>query len=250
MRWTDRFCAAGALIGLVACSTTENTTSDAILTADLAAVGAEAAAQDVEIMHGPGGMLGFGLRADFGLFGCEGGSRHGLTVVRSCVFKDGAGNVQTGYDAQTTASIALHTEISGDFSRGSMSASIERTTDVTVTGLEGSETSRTWDGSGSGSSSRVRQSDDGEVRQYDIAHTGTITNVVIPVPRTEDGWPLSGSITRSMTVTFTGGPRDGETVQRTVTVTFNGTPIVTVTVNGTTFDFDLRTRQRPARREG
>jgi len=249
MRWTDKLCAVGAALTLAACSGTENTVEDAMLTADVAAVAAEAAAQDVEVMHGPGGVMGFGLHADFRLFGCDGGSRHGLTVVRSCVFKDVDGNEQDGYDEQATASIAVHTEISGEFSRDAHSASINRTTDLLVSGLEGTETTRTWNGTGSGSASRVRESDDGEVRQYDMTFSGEIKDVIIPVPRTEDGWPLSGTITRTVTITFTGGPRDGETVTRAATIEFNGTATVTVTVNGESYDFDLRTRGRPHRRD-
>jgi len=249
MRWTDKLCAVGAALVLAACSSTENTAEDAMLTADVAAVAAEAAAQDVEVMHGPGGLVGFGLRADFRLFGCDGGSRHGLTVVRTCVFRDAGGNEQDGYDEQTTASIAVHTEISGEFSRDSHSASISRTTDLVVTGLEGSETTRTWNGTGSGSASRVRESGDGEVRQYEMTFSGEIDDVVLPVPRTDTGWPLSGTITRTVTITFTGGPKDGQTVTRTVTVEFNGTSTVTVIVNGESFEFDLRTRGRPHRRD-
>jgi hypothetical protein len=53
------------------------------------------------------------------------------------------------------------------------------------------------------------------------------------------------TITRQVTVTFTGGPRDGTTVERTVTIEFNGTQFPTLTVNGQTFEFDLPNRGHP-----
>jgi hypothetical protein len=78
--------------------------------------------------------------------------------------------------------------------------------------------------------------------EFSMNSAETISNVVIPVPRTESSWPLSGTITRHVTVAFTGGPRDGTTEERNVTITFNGTQVATVTVNGESFEFDLATR--------
>jgi len=45
-------------------------------------------------------------------------------------------------------------------------------------------------------------------------------------------------------VTFTGGPRDGQTVERTLVVTFNGSQTATLTVGGKSFDIDLKLRRR------
>jgi hypothetical protein len=74
--------------------------------------------------------------------------------------------------------------------------------------------------------------------------------VVIPVPKTETSWPKSGTITRNVTVTFTGGEKGGTTEQRTATITFDGTQFATVTVNGDTFKFDLAGRGHPDRMGG
>ena len=57
----------------------------------------------------------------------------------------------------TTASVAVHTEITGAFDRGRWSATIDRTTDLAVSGLAGANTTMIWNGSGSGTASRVRQ---------------------------------------------------------------------------------------------
>jgi hypothetical protein len=111
-----------------------------------------------------------------------------------------------------------------------------------VSGLAGQETTRTWNGTGSGESSRERHTDDGD-REYRVTGSTTITAVVIPVPRSDDTWPTSGTITRNAKVTIVGGPRDGTVRERTVTITFNGTRFVPVKVNDTTFTFDLKTRR-------
>lgn len=237
----------GALAAVAACQSTDPTATDALLTLEAARVAGEAAAQDVEVMRGPAGPLGFGLRADLGRFDCEPASRHGLSVTRTCTYRDAAGNVQSAYDPVTTASVNVRTEISGTLSREGWSATMQRVTDLTASGLAGQETSITWNGTESGSSSRVRTTSDGEPREFAMTHSGTVSNVVIPVPRTPTSWPLSGTITRTMTIAFSGGPRDGETVQRTVTITFKGTQYATVTVNGETFEFDLAARGRPKR---
>ena len=69
------------------------------------------------------------------------------------------------------------------------------------------------------------------------------------VPRSENPWPLSGTIIHHALITFT--RPDGErTRERTATITFNGTQFVIVNVNGEDFEIDLadRTGRRPPRR--
>ena len=247
MRWIQRVSALGAVAAMAACST-DPSGSDPFVTLDAAVVAAEAAAQDVEVMRGPGGPFGLRLRIDPGKFNCDPAARDGMTITRTCTYKDAAGGTQAEYNESTTASVSVHTEIEGTISRGPLSATMSRTTDLTVSGLTGAEATMTWNGSGSGTSSRVKQTDGGESRQYDMTHTGSITNVVVPVPPTDNGWPLSGTITRQINVTYTGGPRDGTTTQRTVTIEFNGTQFATLTVNGEAYEVDLANRRRPERR--
>jgi len=231
----------------LACSGTDSSSNDDLLNLAVASMAAEGAAQHVEVMHGSGGPLGFGFHADPGRFDCSAGGRDGLTVTRTCVWKDAQGNVQSGYDEQTTATVTMHVEVSGTLDRGHLSGSVHRTSDLTVSGLAGTETSITWNGSGSETSSRVHESDNG-TREVAMNSTEAIAAVVIPVPRTETSWPSSGTITRHVSVTFTGGEKDGTTETRDVTVTFDGTQYATVTVNGETFQFDLARRGRPERK--
>jgi hypothetical protein len=241
MRLWTRIGALGVAAAAVGCANTDPTTVDPALSVVVASMAAEGAAQQVEAMRGPGGMHGFGFRADPARFDCTDGSRDGLTVTRSCIFKDANGNTQTAYDPVTTASASQHVEVHGSLDREFMSATIDRVSDMTATGLAGAETSMTWNGSGTENSTRARHSDMGSM-QFSMNSTETISNVVIPVPRTESSWPLSGTISRHVTVTFTGGPRDGTTEDRNVTITFDGTQFASVTVNGETFQFDLATR--------
>jgi hypothetical protein len=241
MRLWTRIGTIGLAAAAVGCSTTDPSSSDPALNAVVAAMAAEGAGQQVEAMRGPGGMHGFGFRLDPARFDCTDGGREGLTVTRTCTFKDRDGTLQTAYDPATTESATQHVEVHGSFEREFMSATIDRVSDMTATGLAGAETSMTWNGSGTEKSTRARSSDLGNM-EFSMNSAETITNVVIPVPRTESSWPLSGTITRHVTVAFTGGPRDGTTEDRTVTVTFNGTQMAAVTVNGETFQFDLATR--------
>ena len=157
-------------------------------------------------------------------------------------FFDAAGNAQSGFDALTTASIHIVNEMSGEFSRGNWTAEISRSRDMTISGLAGEETSRTANGSGSEEVARSQHLDDGGVRSYDMSGESTIENVVHGVPREGNPWPLSGTITRQMTVKVVNGPNGDRTVERTAVVTFNGTQFVTMTVNGETFDVDLSAR--------
>lgn len=222
----------------------------ASINADVASIATDVTSQKIEVIRGPSGLWGFGLRADPGKFECTSATRDFLTITRTCVFKDAAGTVQTAYDAKTTASASISTTIKGHTERGHFSATYDRSGTFTATGLEGTETQRTWNGSSQGTATRVREmdSDNGDTtkaRQYDITHSATWTNVVVPVPRTENGWPLSGTVKHSMTIKITGGKDDGKTVTREVTITFNGTSKPTATLNGESYDLDLANRGRP-----
>jgi len=104
----------------------------------------------------------------------------------------------------------------------------------------------TWNGTGTSTATRSRHRDNGD-RSYDISCTLTVVNVVVPVEHGGDRFPLSGTITRACTITFTAGPREGQTVQRTAVVTFNGTQTATLTIGDKTFDIDLKSRNRTPR---
>ena len=232
---------------LTSCGTDTSTGvgSDAVLNADLATIAADAAAQDMEVTGGPSvGPFSLGLLARAGFFDCLREVRARHAVNRTCTYKDAAGVTQPAYDPLTTASVLVHAGFSAEIDRGRWSGSVERVRDLTVTGLAGDETEMTWNGTGTSVATRVRVSDEGTERRYELTGSTTITNVVIPVPRTATSWPKSGSLTN----TVVASRPDGTTRERVVTVTFNGTQIVQVTVNGETFEFDLSQRGRARRK--
>jgi hypothetical protein len=164
-------------------------------------------------------------------------------VTRTCTFLDADGNEQDAYDSLTTASVVLHFEVTGSVEHGEFSATMSRVRDLTVTGLEGVESAMTWNGTGADDISRVHPARDGGETQFDLSAEETITDLVIPVPRSAVGWPLSGTITKHVLVTITGGPRDGTSRERDIAITFDGTQFATVTVNGETFTIDLAQRR-------
>ena len=252
---------------LGACSgDSTGTQATPLLNADVATVIADNTGDDVDIMREPvffvampigaaGPSLGPGsgdlspanctYNATTQRVECPVVTRAGtLTVTRSYAFWDANNVVQNHYDAALTAKANIQTHISGDRTGEFWSGSIDRTRDMTVTGLVGTETQRTWNGTGESEVDRSKHTDNGPERSYNITCDLTVTNVVVPVPHGDDSWPLSGSITRHCVVTFVGGPRDGQTVERTATITFNGTETVSVTVGDKTFDIDLKTRHR------
>ncbi len=253
MKTLTRCGTLGLLVTLAACNA-ESTgpelppLADLAISRDIATQSAEAAAEDVELMGGPTGQFGFGFATslssgDEAPFLCGTHTRDLLTIVRTCTFKNAAGATQSGYDATTTASAVIHAEVTGKIERENWSAEVTRIRDLTVTGLAGAETSRTWNGTGTGKSTRSRHKEGTETRMYDVSCTSTRTNVVVNLPRSENQWPVSGTINRQCTIKITGGPNDGKTVERTVTITFNGTQMVPITVNGKAFTLDLKTRK-------
>lgn len=278
-----RFFAIGAALTLAAAACSDSTGPDPFtdtpqVNLDIAKVAADGVADDVELMRG----LGIGLHFGMGLFPfmpAPGDRPHhecpydantgyhvcaeivlpgGITINRSYGFFDASGAPMEMFDGIQTASINMLHSSEGDLERTAddgtrWSASIDRSRDMTVWGLQGDEQKRTWDGTGSSDVSRARfpgGATDPD-RAYDLSETVLIDGVELPTFNNDqmDPWPLAGTITKqfsgSMTLT-----RDGETVtrtiQRTVVIEFDGTQYATATVtgpNGTeTFQIDLALR--------
>jgi hypothetical protein len=261
MKALIRYGALTCAVILGACSDATGPDADTpLLNADLAVVMADAAGEDVDIMREPVNFQS--MSPSFGPgFGdmnpancvynpltqrlaCVPVTRRELVITRSYKFWDTNNEVQQAYDALLTAKANINTTIVGEHEGENWSASIDRFRDMTVTGLVGTETQRTWNGNGEDHLSRSRHNEAGE-RTYTIVCTVQVVNVVVPVPNgSGDRFPISGTITRQCTVTFDGGPHDGQTVQRTAVITFNGTQTATLTIGGRTFDIDLKLRRR------
>ncbi len=220
---------------------------------DAAVVAADGAVEDLEMMHGPGlgkrggvfpGLLGG--RPDCpktqDVFLCDPIERDGITYTRTIIYNDAAGNPQNEYIEGETASIEYEISVEGEKGRTGWSATIKRHRIMVVTGLLDEDGDVTWNGTGSGTVTRSRHFDDGTERTYNVVSNSQVLDVVVPYPREEDSWPLSGTITRNLTITRTSNGSE-ETVTKQVMITFNGTSEVTVEVDGETFTLDLS--QRP-----
>jgi len=164
------------------------------------------------------------------------------TVTHTATFFDADGNEQEARDPLTTASIHLVIESTQEFSRDSWSGTGTRSRDLWITGLEGEETTRTVNGTGSGSVIRSQHTDADGTRTYDMSSMSVIEDVIHPVPRTEDAWPLSGTITRDVTINVINGPDGDVTKSRTVVIAFDGTNLATMTVGGEILEVDMSTR--------
>jgi len=198
--------------------------------------------QAVGAMGGPGS--GFGSP----------GGRHGLGAdgsgTRTRTFYDEGGTVQAEYDELTTERIEVETIIDGEVSRDNWTATVYRERAMTITGLAGEETHRTYNGSGSSETSGSRHTDDGD-RTYDMSGTFTYDDVVVPIPGSDPRYPISGTITRSMSSTRTNADGVVETREMEMTITFDGDETAIAIVNGEEYEIDLSTREgrRPWRRD-
>ncbi|MBI4543779.1 MAG: hypothetical protein HY703_01115, partial [Gemmatimonadetes bacterium] len=128
-----------------------------------------------------------------GRFTCPPVTRNGLTITRSFAYLDAGGQPQARYDAETTASVNMQTAVQGSTTRGAASVTVERSADVTVSGLAGSETTRTVNGTESGTVVTSGTGERGAFRST-TASADTTSNVVLPVRGSASRWPLSGSV--------------------------------------------------------
>ena len=205
---------------------------DQAIDEDVALVAADAALEDLQQMFiSVGSQPPSGVSFDV--------PRNFSRVVS---FFDAAGLPQDAYNPLTTASVRIQIEMSGAVERDGWTATIARSRDVTVSGLVDEETERKWNGTSSTEVTRSQHTDADGTRTYAMSGVGTIEDVVRGVPRAENPWPLSGTITRVITVVITNGPNGDVTHERTVVITFNGTQFVTLTVNGEEFELDLAAR--------
>lgn len=165
---------------------------------------------------------------------------------REVTFFDEAGEQMNGFHPLLTASVHLVASLQGQRTResdhGTLTVTISRSRDFWFTGLLGEETERTINGEGAASRNRTVSITDRGERSYDFSSSTVFADVVVPVPRS-GGWPLSGTITHTVTVEVVAGLEDPRTRERTVVIEFNGTQFVPITVNGErTCTLDLGTR--------
>lgn len=174
---------------------------------------------------------------------CSGTSNGTLTQTRSFAFYDANGTIQPNFDPVTTASINFQTTLSGTVTRPGFTATISRERNMTLRGLAGAETERTWNGTGAGTESSTATGERG-TRTYLGTSKDTTTNVVFKLPRADNPWPQSGTIVHRMdaTATFEGAQSGSRSFTRRAMVTFNGTAVVSLQVGERNCSLNLATK--------
>ncbi len=219
-------------IALAACNDANGPSEeDLALNEAVAEVAADAAIADVQQMF-------FALNAEPALGASYDAAAPPRDFSRTVTFYDVLGTIMDAYNSETTASINIVVEASGTVERDGWTASVTRSRDFTVSGLEGAETSRTWNGTGSGTVAGSQHTDEHGDRSYDMASSVVIDAVVRDLPRDLNPWPMSGTITRTVTVTIT--TADGVvTRERTAVLTFNGTQFAILRLNGDDQEYEV-----------
>lgn len=178
-----------------------------------------------------------------GRFTCPDVVKNGLTLSRSAGFTDAGGAPMSHYNDTTTAAANFMITVSGVHQRLLGADTISRTRNMTATGLLGHETSRTWNGSGTRSDGGYTQ-DTAKVRTYHTTDTVTFANIVVNLPRSQNPYPISGTVTRQISGSgsvVAGTTTRTFTVKKTVIITFNGTRYVPMMVGSVAFTLDLYT---------
>ena len=258
-----RLLVAALVAGVAACADStapSRTLSDPVLTRDAATDAADATSQDLAQMAGGELMAGLPMTssgasspdrrgctysASVGRFLCPAITNlDGLTIERSFAVYAG-GVAQSSYSATATDSMNFQTSLTGTLSRDGRTAWLNTARTMTVSGLAGAETQRSWSGVGTRFDS-VHVTNDGVARRTKLRSIDRIASVVYTLPRTANPFPTSGTITHDVAIMSVRDDATGSStrsVTRHVVVTFNGTQTAAVLVGTTPCTLDLVTRK-------
>jgi hypothetical protein len=175
------------------------------------------------------------------VFTCAPTTNDGITLIRSFEFFDASGEPMTQFNDSTTASANVSTTEAGVRPSATGADTISGSRNMSATGLLGTNTTRTWNGTGSHTDGGY-YTDSAATRTYDLSYASTFTNIVVTLPRSSNPWPTSGTITRQVNGTATvikGSKTKSITISRSVTITFNGSEVASMTVGSTQYLLDL-----------
>lgn len=183
--------------------------------------------------HGPFGGTGVDASCAFsattGDVTCAAVTRNGVTTTRIATYKTTAGVAQAKPDS-TTNSARVRITVSGTRTRrDSATAVIAHTSDRTVSGLAVGSTSRTVNGTSSGSENTSGKTSAGTFTSLRVAGD-TVKALVIPVEDGKPTYPKSGSVTRYSRVTATIAGGTPSVSERRETITYNGTATATLVI--------------------
>lgn len=166
---------------------------------------------------------------------CSDVTINGLTISRSFAFYDAAGDPQA-FRGPTTVRVNTRTWVRGTVERDSVTATIDRRSDLTVTGVQPGSTRRTFDGVEEGTSSIVARLARGTFVS-DVRFADTTRGLVLAAnDPTAPRWPLGGTVIRSAEGTRSREGGDSQFFSRREEIVFDGTSraSLTITVNGQT----------------
>jgi hypothetical protein len=167
--------------------------------------------------------------APAGRFVCEPVVRGGLTVTRSYALYDAAGRPQARRD-EATRSVNTEVGVAGTTTTDRGSATVDRASSLTVSGLGRGAATHTLNGHESGKTTGTFTGERGTTTVTET-FTASTKDVVVPVPRARDTWPLSGTTTRAFSVVVTGPAGVAmRTSAGSEQVTFTGTSVVNVAI--------------------
>ncbi len=247
-RLAFRLCSTAVAFALVACG--ESTSPAALLTdediaTDVATTSGSAIAIDVRNMVDNWSGGGFPAGA------APLASPPVVDVTRSRTCYDASDVQQTQCDPTTTAKVVIHLTVDGTVNdtteRGTVEAAFHRVRDETITGLAGTETSRTHNAVGSSSDTSTFVGSRG-TRHATETSLDSVVDVVFNLPRASNPWPVSGQIVRNVSGTVTHTGEQGTATRsytRRVAVTFpaDSQGNVTIQINDHTCNLNLVTRQ-------
>jgi len=171
-------------------------------------------------------------------FVCPAVAMDSMTLSAEYALYNGFGIAQEAYDDLTTASAQVWYKAFGNLVNPTGAANIDRVRTLTVNGLSGTESERTFGGFGTDQATGSIEGSSG--KDYVLSATTIATNVVYGIPFASNVWPRSGTLTTQsqLDVTELGVTT---TTHKSVTITFNGTQLVNMDVGSTGFTLDLAT---------
>ena len=164
--------------------------------------------------------------APLGRLVCPPVTRNGLTIARSIAFYDADGTPQSHRDL-TTRSVNTQVAVKGTVTTERATLAIDRASSLTVSGLGRGATTHTLNGEETGTSDGTFTAAAGTLTWHE-SFTVATKNVVVPA-EVRNGWPLSGTTTRTATTTLTRGAAT-RTSTSSEQVTYTGTSVVNVTI--------------------
>ena len=177
-----------------------------------------------------------------GWFSCIAYTERGLTITRQVRFWSG-GSLALGWNPATTDSVNHRWTRTGTVNSVVKPGKVRTLDDADTASMvvqRGTPTHHVWNGAGA----RIDSSTytvNGITRHFAYTAHDTAAALTFTMPRSENPYPASGSISRDLELHFTAGGFD-KTITRSAKITFNGSSVAELQVGELTCDLDLVTR--------